>query len=103
MLGDVWIIVCQISFTSMLLLQLQVRAGRYGQNLYHDIFLNFGRYDIIPISIWTLLKKASKKLPRMPTTDVCTYELMKNEFAKSMNSSYKTIYYFRGGKTAQIN
>ncbi len=27
------------------------RAGRYGQNLYHDIFLNFGRYDIIPISI----------------------------------------------------
>ncbi len=36
------------------------RAGRYGQNLYHDIFLNFSRYDIIPISIWTLLKKASK-------------------------------------------
>ncbi len=29
----------------------KTRAGRYGQNLYHDIFLNFGRYDIIPISI----------------------------------------------------
>ncbi len=29
----------------------ETRAGRYGQNLYHDIFLNFGRYDIIPISI----------------------------------------------------
>ncbi len=27
------------------------RAGRYGQNLYHNIFKNFGRYDIIPISI----------------------------------------------------
>ncbi len=23
------------------------------------------------------LKKASKKMPRMPTTDVCTYKLMK--------------------------
>ncbi len=32
------------------------RAGRYGQNLYHNIFLNFGQYDIIPISIWTLKK-----------------------------------------------
>ncbi len=48
----------------------------------------------------TIKKKPQKKLPRMPTTDVCTYELMKNEFAKSMNSSYKTIYYFRGGENS---
>ncbi len=38
------------------------RAGRYGQNFDHDIFLNVGRYDIIPISIWTLgLGKYRKK------------------------------------------
>ncbi len=30
----------------------------------------------------------------MPTTDVCSYKLMKNEFAKSMNSSYNIL----GGK-----
>lgn len=35
------------------------RAGWYCQNVYHVIFLNFGRNDIIPISIWTLLKKVS--------------------------------------------
>ncbi len=43
----------------------------------------------------------------MHTTEVCTYKLMKNEFAKSMNSSYKTISYlfflfFGGGGTNKL-
>lgn len=27
-----------------------IRDGLYGQNLYINIFLNFGRYDVIPLS-----------------------------------------------------
>ncbi len=43
------------------------------------MFLHFGRCDIIPISIWIRLKKASEKLPRLPAMNVC-----KNEFSKSI-------------------
>ncbi len=39
------------------------------------------------------IKKASEKLLRTPTMDVCTYKRLKNELAKykKKNSSYKTI------------
>ncbi len=45
-------------------------------------------------------KKSSSKRPRMPTTDVCTYKLMKNEFAKSMKPPIK-LYNILGKKQKQ--
>ncbi len=45
-----------------------------------------------------------KRLPRMPTTDVCTYKLLKNEFAKFINSDGARIFLLgvlRGGLTVQ--
>ncbi len=37
----------------------------------------------------------------MPTTDVCTYKLMKNEFAKSMKPSPIKLYNTLGKKKKQ--
>jgi len=36
--------------------------------------------------------KGSEKLPRTLTTDVCTYKLLKNVFAKSMKPPIKKWY-----------
>ncbi len=67
------------------------RARRYGQNLHHNIFLNFGRYNIIPISIWILKKPANN------THNGWLYLQTSGKWIcqEYNNSSYKTIQYFR--------
>ncbi len=47
------------------------------------------------------IKKSLIKTARMPTTDVCTYKLMKNDLP-SLWTPIK-LYNILGGKTAQIN
>ncbi len=76
------------------------KAGQYGQNLYHNIFLNFGQYDIIPISIWTLFKEASLKLARMPTTDVCSYTFMRKNYFPSLWTPPIKLYNILGRKNS---
>ncbi len=76
---------------------IYIRAGRYGQNLYHNIFFNFGRYDIIPISIWTLLKKASlKKCQKCPQQMSVLKNLWKNNLPSLWTPPIK-LYNILGG------
>ncbi len=47
------------------------------------------------------IKKASEKLPRMPTMDICTYK--KNEFAKYIIPPHIKLYNILEIKMVQIN
>ncbi len=49
------------------------------------------------------IKKASEKLPRMPTMDVCTYKHLKIEFAKYIILPPIKLYNILEIKTVQIN
>ncbi len=71
------------------------RAGRYGQNLYHDIFFNFSRYDIIPISIWTLKKSLIKTAKNAHNLCLKTYEKWTCQVYELLLLNY--IIFWRGG------
>ncbi len=65
---------------------LFIRSTLGLDDLYHNIFLNFGRYDI-----------------RTPTMDVCTYKCLKNEFAKYLIPPPIKLYSILEIKMVEIN